>query len=153
MRLASIRSTRFGRVCAPDEVHRRRIDLGRVPLVAVLVFPFTRLDPALDVDGAALREVLMAEFANTSPGDDPVPFRSLDPLSVLVVPGLAGRQREIADGLAVLRLSKFGIPAEVADENGFGDACHAERSIGTRLDGGVRENARSVPSRFEGVKA
>jgi hypothetical protein len=82
-----------------------------------------------------------------------MPLGPIDPLSFIVVPGLAGREREVADGLAVLRLPQFRIPAEVADENGFVDACHAERSIGTRVEGGVGEVEGSVPSWFEGVKA
>ena len=114
-----------------DEIHRRGVDLRRVPLVAILVFPLAGLDAAFDLHRPALREILMAQLAYASPSDDAVPLGALDPFAVLVVPGLACRQCEIADGLAVLGLSKFRIPAEVADENGFVDACHAERSIGT----------------------
>src|SRR4029077_8249695 len=73
------------------------LDLGRRPLVAVLVVPFARRQRALDVHLAALLEVLTADLGLVAPADDPVPFGPLLLRAGLVRPLLVGREREVAD--------------------------------------------------------
>ena len=113
-----------------DEVDSAGVDLGRVPLGAVFIFPLAGLNAAFDINGAALREVLVTHLGGLSPDDDAVPFGSLLALAALVVPGLAGRQGEVYDGLAVRSRTELRIATEVTDENCFIDTCHGGAPAG-----------------------
>src|SRR5204862_8116246 len=85
-----------------DALHRRRctttaaaaaeqcdavgLDLGRIPLVAVLVVPLPRLQPALDVDLLAVGEIFLQALRLLAPQNDAVPFGFFLALPALVVP-------------------------------------------------------------------
>ena len=110
---------------AAEELHRLRDDLGGPLLLALAVFPLARLETSLDVDRAALREVLRAELGGAAPRDDAMPLRLLFPAAtVLLVPRLGGGEREVRDRLAALRVAKLRVAAEIPDQDGLVDACH-----------------------------
>src|SRR5262249_13216836 len=90
---------------------------GDVALVAILVVVRAGLDPTLDVDLAALRQVFRAHLRALAPHDDAVPLGALLALPVFVVPALARRDAQLADSLPAGRVSHLGICAEVAYEN------------------------------------
>src|SRR3954451_21828996 len=104
-----------------EELHVVGDDLGDVALVAFLVVVRAGLDATLDVDLAALREILGADLRALAPHDDAVPLGALLALSVLVVPALARREPQLADALPARRVPHVGISAEITDQNDLVD--------------------------------
>src|SRR5206468_2798235 len=86
----------------------RQHDLGDLALLAVLVGVLPALDAALQVDLAALTQVLLRNLAQLLVEDgDAVPLRALLTLAVLVLPALGGGDGEgdyLHAGLHVPRL-------------------------------------------------
>ena len=144
-------STAAAVLARADELHGLGVDLGRVPLVAVLVLPLAGLDAAFDVDGSALRQVLVAHLGGAAPDDDAMPLRAFLTFAALVRPVLARGEREVDDGLTVRGLAQLGVTSEVADEDGFVDTCHewGLQSLRDRLGWGV-DRATSRHARAEG---
>src|SRR5688500_3189604 len=88
----------LARAAAPaaEELHGLGDDLGRVALLPFLVRPLARLQAALDVDRAALVQVLPAVLRGAAPGDDAVPLGPLlGRLPVLAPEALVRVQREV----------------------------------------------------------
>src|SRR5581483_34609 len=122
---------------AAEELHGVGDDLHRLPLGAVLRLPFAPLEPAVDRDRAALREVLRAVLALVPPDRDVEVVRLLGPLAGRAV--LAARvdgEAEAADRRAARRVPQLGVAREVADEHDAIDVCHCffapSRSVGDR---------------------
>src|SRR5690606_24672892 len=95
--------------------HRQRAieaaqhDLGRITVLPVLVLPLAGLELALDVDLAALAQVVLGDVDQPF-GEDraAVPLGPLLPLAgVAVLPLLAGRDAQVAYRAAVLELAHF----------------------------------------------
>jgi hypothetical protein len=107
-----------------DEVHGVGVDLGRVSLVSVFVFPLPGLNSTFDVDSPSLREILIAHLGSPAPDDDAMPLCAFDAFTAFVGPCLARREREVDDGLAIRRCSQLGVTAEIAYKDGFIDTCH-----------------------------
>src|SRR4029077_6095236 len=101
-----------------------RDDLGRLALVAFLVFPVARLDAPLDVDLAALAQVLAADLGEPRPGDDAVPLGAVLPVAVPVLEPLVGGDRERGDRLPALRIAELRGATYVAHDDDFVDAGH-----------------------------
>src|SRR5207248_5765994 len=99
-----------------EELHPLRDDLGDVPPVAVLVVVLAGADGALDVHLAPLGEVLAARLALLAPHDDVVPLGALLALPFLVVPHLAGRDREARHRASIRREAHLRILSEVPDQ-------------------------------------
>ena len=108
----------------PQQHDAVAFDLGRVPLVAVLIVPLARLELALDVDLLALGEVFRQRFSGLAPQHHAMPFGLLLTLSGLVVPDLRGRHVERGDRGAARRVAQFRIAPEISDENDFVHAAH-----------------------------
>src|SRR5688572_9586748 len=100
------------------------LDFGGVALVAVLVVPLPRLQPALDVDLLALRQVLLQRFGLLAPQHHAVPFSLFLPLLILVVPHFRRGQIQRGNGGAAGRIAKLGVPSQVSHEDYFVDASH-----------------------------
>jgi hypothetical protein len=79
-------------------------DLGDPPLLALLVLVAPGLDAALDVELAALGQVLGSVLRVLAPDDDAVPLDLLLPLAVLPLPALVRRDAQLADRLAAGRV-------------------------------------------------
>src|SRR5690606_13314151 len=60
-----------------EELHGLGMDLGGLALGAVLVLPVPGAQRALDVDGAALAQVLRAQLGRLAPGHHAVPLGAL----------------------------------------------------------------------------
>src|SRR5260370_14950492 len=73
-------------------------DLKTSVLLAVL-FPFARLDPALDKNQRAFFQILLRDLRLLSPHDDPVPLGALLLLAVFVFVRLIRLDREIRNRL------------------------------------------------------
>src|SRR5262249_36162695 len=125
IRHAGRRSTGTAFAAATQELDGRGDDLGRLALLAFLVFPVARLEPPLDVDAAALRQVLRSQLARPTPCDDAVPLGALLFVAVLGREALVGREREVRHRLAALRVAELGIAPEIADQDHLVDAGHA----------------------------
>src|ERR1700690_2356951 len=82
---------------ATEEAHVARDDLGDVLLVAVLVVVAAVGDAALDIDLAALGEILTAGLSLLAPDDDVVPLGLLLLLALLIGPALGGGDGELRD--------------------------------------------------------
>src|SRR3954471_23613896 len=67
-------------------------NLRGVALVAVLVVPLARLQPAFDVDLLPLGQILVERLGGLAPEHDAVPLRLLLALPRLIVPDLRRRQ-------------------------------------------------------------
>ena len=118
-------STRPRRAAAAAEQHDPvAADLGRVALVAVLVVPLARLQPALDVDLLALGQIFGQRLGRLAPQHDAVPLGFFLPLTGLVVPDLGRRHVDRRDGRAARRVAQLGVASEVADQNDLVDASH-----------------------------
>jgi hypothetical protein len=89
---------------------------GRVTLDAVLLV-LAILDPALDVDLAALLQVLAGDLAEAPVQRDPVPLGLFLLLAALVLPRLGRRDGDVGDRIAVRQVARLGIAAQVADQN------------------------------------
>src|SRR4051812_25305650 len=92
-------------------------DLGGIALVAVLVVPLPRLQPALDVDLLSFGEIFSQRLRRLAPQHDAVPLGFLLPLAAFVVPHLGGRHVEGGDSSAAWCVAQFSIASEVADQN------------------------------------
>src|SRR5438132_12091305 len=77
-----------------EHLHLVGDDLRHVLVLPVLVLPLARLQAALDVDLAALLQVLAGDLGELAEERDAVPLRLLLRLAVLVLPLLSGRDRD-----------------------------------------------------------
>src|SRR5205085_543723 len=91
-------------------------NLGRVFVLTVLVLPLPRLQPPLDVNLFALRQVLVEALRGFAPEDDAVPFGLFLFLAALVVPDFGRRQIQRRDGGTARREAHLRIPPEITDE-------------------------------------
>src|SRR5688572_31066994 len=129
MRRAAINSATTTAPAAPTAAAAEQrnaigLDLGGVAFVAVLVVPRPRLQPALDVDLLALRQVLLQRFGLLAPQHHAVPFGLFLPLLILVVPHFRRGQIQRGNGGAARRIAKLGVPSQVSHEDYFIDASH-----------------------------
>jgi len=108
-----------------QELYGQRVDFGGAALLAFFVLPLASLQAPFDVDRTALREVLTTMLSGSTPDNYSMPFSLFDLVAaILVRPVLTGREAEIRNRLAVLRVTEFGVSPEVADQNDLVDACH-----------------------------
>src|SRR5439155_25104408 len=100
-------------------------DLARLPLRAVLRVPLAPLEPAVDGDRAALREVLRAALSLVAPDGDVEVVRLLGPLAGGAV--LAARVHgdpQAADGGPARGVAKLGVAGQIADQDDAVDVGH-----------------------------
>src|SRR5690606_34381349 len=107
-----------------QELEGLRVDLGRLPLVAVLVLPVPRAELALDVDGAALVQVAGALLGGLRPRHDPMPLGALFAVAVAVREDVGRSDREVGHRLSALGVAELGVAPEVADQDHLVDARH-----------------------------
>ena len=106
-----------------EELDFGRVHLGGLALLAVLAFPGTGLQPALDVNQASLMEILAGYLGQVALAD--VPNHHVVVIGVfllLTVRGLAvavGRQREARHRGPARRVTHFRIAGQAADEHHF----------------------------------
>src|SRR5207342_1382164 len=99
----------------------------------------------LDVDLAALLQVLPGDLTDLSEQLDPMPLGFFDLLAVLVLAHAGCGQAQGGDRHAALGVLGFRIVAEIADEDHLVDAaCHGCRSWFVARNGRVTE-AWSIP--------
>src|SRR5262249_22999389 len=89
--------------------HGPRGALGRVALVAFLVVPLPRAQPALDVHLPSLGQVLRAVFRLLAPHHDAVPLGLFLAFAAFVGPLVGRCHAEIAHRLAARRIAELGI--------------------------------------------
>src|SRR5690606_18224754 len=128
-------------VTPAEHLHLLGDDLGGPAILALLVLPLARLQPALDVDRAARAEVFVGDLAQAVEEDHPVPFGVLPALAgVPVLADARGGDRDVADRAAVGRIAHLRVATEVADQDHLVDRCHvasvefssARRRLGDR---------------------
>src|SRR5207237_7262801 len=103
---------------AAEELHRVGDDLDRLALLPVLGLPLAPVEPAVDSDGAALREVLRAALALVAPDGDVEVVRLVAPLARgLVLLARVHGDAKLADGGAARRVPQLGILGEISDED------------------------------------
>ena len=111
-----------------DQLHVIGDDLGYIMVDAVLIGPFTGLQPALDIELGALVTKLAHDFGEPAEGDDAVPVCMFALfLRRLVCPHFRSGDGKIGDGVAVRHIAQIGIIAEVA-HNGdavYASSCHS----------------------------
>src|SRR3954453_3574173 len=100
-------------------------DLHGLPLArAVGRVPLTPVEPAVDADRAAFREVLRATLGLVAEDGDVEVVRLVDPLPRLVAPTAVHSDPHAADGLAAGGVPQLGILRQVAYENDAIDIRH-----------------------------
>src|ERR1019366_6753368 len=92
-------------------------EFRRVALRARLVFPLPGLEPALDIDLAALAQVFGCALCERTPGDDPEPLRLFLPRAILTLEVAVHGDRELGHGLTARRRAHLRITAEIADDH------------------------------------
>src|SRR5690554_2378049 len=98
-----------------EHLHLVGADLGGVAVLAFLVLPLARLQTALDVDLTALAQVLRGDLGQPPEHHHVVPFGRLAALAAgLVLPGVGGRDAQIAQGVAAGHVARFRIAPQVA---------------------------------------
>lgn len=91
-------------------------DFAGIPVIALLVLPFARLELAFSVDLVALAHVLVGIFRRMAEQDDGDPFSAfLAVAAVAVLPGLAAGHAQVDDQVAALGVAGFRVCAEAAD--------------------------------------
>src|SRR5690606_6115662 len=84
-----------------EHLHLARDDLGRVPVLAVLVLPLARAQRSLDVDLRAFAQVLARDLAELVEQHDRVPLGALLLIaSLAILPLLARREANVRDRFA-----------------------------------------------------
>ena len=135
--------------------------LGGVLLLAALVGPFAGLQLALDIDRAALAQILLGDPGQVLVEDHhPVPLGAFALLAAAaVLPALGGGEREVHDLGAVLGASHLRVAAEVADQDDLVDAARhrlalacPSNAIAAPADAGRRSRRRTFPHRPAGSK-
>ena len=95
---------------------------------AVLIGPFTGLQPALDIELGTLVTKLAHDFGESTEGDDAVPVCMFALfLRCFVCPHFRSGDGKIGDWIAVRHIAQIGIIAEVA-HNGdavYAPSCHS----------------------------
>ena len=102
-------------------------DFGRIFVLTVLVLPLPGLERAFDINLRTLLQILLRDLAKPFiEDDDAMPLGLLLALaSILVAPGIGGRDAQIDDRPTVLGAPDIGIRPEVAHQNDLVDAaCH-----------------------------
>src|SRR5439155_12857184 len=89
---------------AAEELHRLGDDLDRLALGAVLRLPLAPVEPAVDGDRAALREVLRAALGLVAEDRDAEVVRLVDPLARLVAAPAVDGEAQAADRRAARRV-------------------------------------------------
>src|SRR5262249_61149827 len=92
-------------------------DLGHVFLLAVLVVPTARLEPAFDVDLLALLQIVLQRFRLFAEQLDPVPLGLLLPVVVLILTAIGGGEAEAGDREAAWRELQLRVAPEIAHQN------------------------------------
>jgi hypothetical protein len=99
--------------------HFRCDDLDGGVFNALLIFPATGLETALDINLLALGQVLFADFGQVTPGNHVEPFGIRMTFTVGGVPGAAGGDREGGHRAAGGRVAHFGFMPKIADNHDF----------------------------------
>jgi acetyl-CoA carboxylase carboxyl transferase subunit alpha len=108
------------RYSAANELHVSRMDLERMPWLAVAVGPFLNTQPALNVNWSAARQVLRRCFRLPSPQRNAKPSGNVIAFAgVAIFSPFVSRQTEAANGRALRCIAQLWITAEVADQNDF----------------------------------
>jgi hypothetical protein len=81
-----------------------------------LIFPFTRLNATLYEYLFAFAQVISAYFSQTTPGNNPMPFRTLLIVAVLVFPPARGSNRKGSDSFAGRGISDLRVSAQIAEQ-------------------------------------
>src|SRR5262245_28286392 len=116
---------------AAHELDALRDHLGDRPLLAVLAFPVTRLQPALDEDLTALVEVLTARLRLLAPHDNGEEARLLPPLTALHGVVAVHREAQIGHSGAAGRVPELRRAGQVADQQNLIEARHQTTSCTT----------------------
>src|SRR3954469_22305054 len=100
-------------------------DLHGLPLArAVGRVPLTPVEPAVDADRAAFREVLRATLGLVAEDGDVEVVRLVDPGSRLVAPAAVHCHPQAAHRRTAGRMPQLGVLRQVAYENDAVDICH-----------------------------
>src|SRR4029450_10065154 len=101
-----------------QELHFLGDDLGRVAILAFLVLPFARLQPAFDIDRTAFLQILAGDLGQPVVEHDAVPFGLfLLFAGRLVLPLARCRDGDVADRRSARCVTRFRITAEIADDD------------------------------------
>src|SRR5690606_11989668 len=121
--LALLRAALAPAVTASAEhLHLVGDDVGVVALLAVVAGVLAVADPALDVHLRTLAQVLGRDLAELAEEGHAVPLGLFLGVAVAVLANTGGGQADLGHGHAALRVLRFRVVAQVADENCFVDA-------------------------------
>jgi hypothetical protein len=94
----------------PGPASRPPRDFGGVSLVAIPIFPGTRLDPPFDINLSTFRKVFAANFTEFTPGNNSVPLGALLFFTrILIFPLLGCGNVEICNRHTAGRVTNLGI--------------------------------------------
>src|SRR5438046_7240053 len=115
-----------GVAAATEELDALGDDLHGLPLArAVGRFPLAPVEPAVDADRAALREILRATLSLVAEDGDVEVVRLVDPLPRLVAPAAVHCYPHAANRRTAGSVPQLGILRQVAYENDAVDVRHA----------------------------
>ena len=91
-------------------------------MLLAFLFPCVGLQATLNVDLAALFQVLADDFGELAPEHEPMPLGALLALTLAIVPALVGRQVDVGHRRTTRRVADFGVSSQITDEDDFVDA-------------------------------
>src|SRR5690554_2304355 len=105
-------------------------DLGGIAILTILPLPFARAQAAFDIHLRAFFQVFAGDLGQTIEKYHPMPLGTLLHLpALLVLPGFAGGDIHIRDGVAARHETGFRVSAQVANQDYLVNAsCHSAAS-------------------------
>src|SRR6185369_9357388 len=94
-------------------------DLGGIPVLAILVLPFTGLKPPFDIDCLPFGEILTGDLRKSRPEGDIVPFGLLLPLPALVLEFFGCRNRKTRDCSSGGCIADFRVLSQISYKHNF----------------------------------
>src|SRR6266545_4373451 len=109
----------LSRAAAVEHNHIAGDHLGAIARLTLLILPLVRLEPALDVDTAALAEVFVADLGEFIPGDHVEPLGFLARFAGAIFPLTSRRDAEGRHWAATGRVAHLRVFTEPPNDHDF----------------------------------
>jgi hypothetical protein len=110
---------------AAQHLHGVATDFSGIAIGAALILPLARAQAAFDVHLRTLAQILCGNLGQAAIEHHGMPFRVFAHLAaLLVLPLVGGGNAHVADLVATRESARFGVAAQVADDDDFVDGGH-----------------------------
>src|SRR5207302_9097649 len=113
----NVSAARSAAFATAEQLHAIGDDFGRVFFDAVLVGVLACLQSTLNIDRAAFFQIFSGDLGLAAEQHDTVPFGALLRFAALVLPLLARCDVQVGDRVAAGRVTRFGITAQIAEQD------------------------------------